>query len=145
MVLCENICEKDVAEKVMEFGRRMNKAQKTEINVSASLGYEMIRSQAEVMEAYKKAENIMYHLKLGARSSRKNRSMEALMTSLYNYTGESERHCHSVGYISQRILAELRFMRKTELEAIKIAGQLHDIGKLSNTSVDTAKRRALNR
>ena len=131
VVLCENICEKDVTEKVMEFGKRMNKAQKTEINVSASLGYEMIRSQADIMEAYKKAENIMYHLKLGARSSRKNRSMEALMTSLYNYTGESERHCHSVGYISQRILAELRYLRKTELEAIKIAGQLHDIGKLS--------------
>lgn len=131
VVLCENICEKDVTEKVMEFGKKMNRAQKTEINVSASLGYEMIHSQAEVMEAYKKAENIMYHLKLGARSSRKNRSMEALMTSLYNYTGESERHCHSVGYISQRILAELRYKRKSELEAIKIAGQLHDIGKLS--------------
>ena len=131
VVLCENICEKYVAEKVMEFGKRMNKAQKTEINVSASLGYEMIRSQSEVMEAYKKAENIMYHLKLGARSSRKNRSMEALMTSLYNYTGESERHCHSVGYISQRLLSELGYMRKNELESIKIAGQLHDIGKLS--------------
>ncbi len=131
VVLCENICEKEVAEKVIEFGKRMNKAQKTEINVSASLGYEMIRSQSEVMEAYKKAENIMYHLKLGARSSRKNRSMEALMTSLYNYTGESERHCHSVGYIAQRILSELGYMRKNELESIKIAGQLHDIGKLS--------------
>jgi len=130
-VIIENANEKDVAEMVRRFGKKMKQKNETGINVSASVGCAMINSQDQIMEAYNKAENIMYHLKLGARSSRKNRSMEALLISLYNYTGESERHCHTVGHIAQQVLAELGYKRKAEVEAIKTAGLLHDIGKLS--------------
>jgi HD-GYP domain-containing protein (c-di-GMP phosphodiesterase class II) len=36
-----------------------------------------------------------------------------------------------VGYIAQQILSKIGLSRKSDLESIKIAGQLHDIGKLS--------------
>jgi HD-GYP domain-containing protein (c-di-GMP phosphodiesterase class II) len=83
------------------------------------------------MSAYKLAENTMYHIKLGARSSRKKRSMEALMMALHDNTNESLMHCQRVGYISQLISKKIGFNRKSEQESMKLIGQLHDIGMLS--------------
>ena len=130
VVIAEDKDSVQVSESINEFNRRMESGNNLEIDISASVGYEMVYEPEQFLSAYKKAENAMYHLKLGARSSRKNRSMEALMSALYNYTGETERHCHCVGHISQLILSEIGFIRKDDQEAVNISGMLHDIGKL---------------
>ena len=131
VIIIEETNEKEVAQKVEQFRELLEYDQSLEINISASLGYAMISSQRGFMKAYKKAENIMYHIKLGARSSRKNRSMEALMSALHEYTGETKRHCHHVGFICQKLVAKLGYERAQERDAMKLIGQLHDIGKLS--------------
>ncbi len=131
VVIAEDIKDIDLEDKIHQFNREMKNSDDLKVTISASVGYAIAHEDADIMETFNKAENIMYHIKLGARSSRKNRSMEALMTALYGYTGETERHCHSVGYISQQLLSQVGLSRKSDLESIKIAGQLHDIGKLS--------------
>ncbi len=131
VVILEDIDGVNLEDEIHKFNKEMKNSDDLKVTVSASVGYAIAYEDSDIMETFNKAENIMYHLKLGARSSRKNRSMEALMTALYSYTGESERHCHSVGYIAQQILSEIGLSRKNDLESIKIAGQLHDIGKLS--------------
>jgi diguanylate cyclase (GGDEF)-like protein len=131
VVLVEDTSEEEVLDKIEAFQAHMQMIDKLEIKIDVSVGYAMINEDADIMSSYKFAENIMYHIKLGARSSRKKRSMEALMTALHENTDESLMHCQRVGYISQLISKKMGFNRKSEQESMKIIGQLHDIGMLS--------------
>lgn len=131
VVLIEDTTEEDVIDKIEKFQTYMEKIDALEIRIDVSAGYAMIDNASEIMNAYKLAENIMYHIKLGARPSRKKRSMEQLLSALHDKTNESLMHCQRVGYISQLISKKMGFNRKNEQESMKLVGLMHDIGMLS--------------
>ncbi len=130
-IILEDTEEKKVNEMIARFSLVMESVNNMKLNISASIGYEMIKSDGKVMSALIKAEEIMYHKKLGARASRKERSLQTLMAAVYEYTDETEKHWQTLGHISQQILKKMGLVRKAELDAIKIACQLHDVGKLT--------------
>lgn len=131
VIIVENINKKKVKAMINRFTKEMERSSNIEILISASVGYDIVTTSDNLLESLKRAENIMYHLKLGARSSRKINAMNVLMSAMYENTGETKKHCQSVGHISQQILGKIGYARKDDIDAIKTAGKLHDIGKIS--------------
>lgn len=82
-----------------------------------------------IEDTFKSAEDLMYRTKLLELPSARSEAIEAILKTLHEKDKNSEIHSRVVSGISER-LASSYGMDRQEINEVKIAGLLHDIGKI---------------
>ena len=99
-------------------------------NISMSFGYETKKSREETIhDILKKAEDYMYRNKLYESSSMRNKTIDLIMTTLYEKSDREMSHSKRVSEICNAIASNMEFNQES-INQIRIAGLMHDIGKM---------------
>lgn len=98
--------------------------------MSVSLGYAVKTNKKERMnDIFKEAEDDMYRHKLAERLSMRSKSIDLIMNSLYEKNNREMHHSKRVANICELIASHMYFSQ-AEVKQIKLAGLVHDIGKI---------------
>ncbi len=101
------------------------------IELSISFGYDTkTDSNESLTDVLANAENYMYRYKLYERSSMRSETVDIIMNTLFEKSNRESMHSKRVGEICERIAVKLGFDRN-HINQMKIAGLVHDIGKIS--------------
>lgn len=109
---------------------------------SLSIGYAIKESMQENIDhIFKKAEDEMYRHKLAESTSMRSRSIDLIMNSLYAKSKREMDHSKRVSEICEAIASGMAFNQE-DISQIKLAGLVHDIGKIgiSNIILDKEER-----
>lgn len=119
------------AEAVIEIINRKAKEIKVEsIELSISFGFETkINSGEDIQDVYRSAEDLMYRVKLNEIPSMRSGAIETILNTLYEKDENSEIHSRTVSEISEKLAVAYGLSRQ-EVNEVKTAGLLHDIGKI---------------
>ena len=119
------------AEKVISRIQELSLKEKSgAIDVSISFGYGTKTSEEEsIQEIFKKTEDHMYRHKLFEHSSIRSKTMDLIMNTLYEKNNRELLHSKRVSEICEVIAAKMN-LEKDEVSQIRIAGLMHDIGKI---------------
>lgn len=100
------------------------------INISISFGYETKNNEdTNIQEIFKNAEDHMYRHKLYESSSIRNKTIDLIMNTLYEKSNREMLHSIRVSEICELIAINMNF-NKDNVNQIRIAGLMHDIGKM---------------
>jgi len=100
------------------------------IILSVAMGYAVKNNTSEdINEVFKKAEDNMYKNKLSETKSLRSKTIDLIMNSLYEKNDREMLHSRRVSEICEAISSNMNF-GKDEISQIRIAGLLHDIGKI---------------
>jgi len=100
------------------------------INVSIAFGYETKKTEDEsIQDIFKNAEDHMYRHKLYESSSIRNQTIDLIMNTLYEKSNREMLHSMRVSEICEEIAINMNFSQD-EVNQIRIAGLMHDIGKM---------------
>jgi diguanylate cyclase (GGDEF)-like protein/PAS domain S-box-containing protein/putative nucleotidyltransferase with HDIG domain len=83
----------------------------------------------DVNEVFKKAEDEMYRHKLSEGLSMRSKTIDIIMNTLYEKSNREMLHSKRVSEICEAIASKLNFA-KDDVNQIRIAGLMHDIGKI---------------
>jgi len=99
-------------------------------DLGISFGYSMQRHPQDPLDRlFKEAEAFMYHRKYFSSRSFRSRAIQAIMETLFSKSDREKKHSERVSYISECIAKALN-LEKEVVEKIRVAGLLHDIGKI---------------
>ena len=114
------------------------------IDVSVSFGYETKnREEENIQEIFKNAEDAMYRHKLYESLSMKNKIVDLIMSTLYEKNNREMLHSKRVSELCEAIAIQMNF-DKDAVNQMRIAGLIHDIGKMGIDEKILNKPRALN-
>ena len=100
------------------------------LNLSLSFGYETKSSDHQTfMETLSNAENHMYRHKLFEEASLRSKTIDVIMQTLFEKSDRESQHSKRVSEICQAIASSMSFDGE-EIDRIRIAGLVHDIGKI---------------
>jgi len=100
------------------------------INISISFGYETKSNQNDdIQEVVKKTEDHMYRHKIYESSSMRSRTIAIIMNTLFEKNDREMLHSKRVSEICEAIATKMGF-DKDDINQIRIAGLMHDIGKI---------------
>jgi len=100
------------------------------IEVSIAVGHDTKTNEKEdIIEVLSNAENHMYRHKLYERSSAKSKTIEIIMNTLFAKSNRESMHSDRVSFICLAIASKMNF-DKDEINKIRMAGLVHDIGKI---------------
>ncbi|MBU1145363.1 MAG: PAS domain S-box protein [Firmicutes bacterium] len=101
-----------------------------QLNITASFGYETkTKSKTDIQEIFQNAENHMYRRKLSDSSSMRSKTIDLIMNTLFEKNPREMKHSQRVSEISVKIATLLGF-DESSIKDLKIAGLMHDIGKI---------------
>lgn len=116
-----------IIKRIKELSLRENVAG---INLSVSVGYDIKKNEYEsIGDVFKSAEDQMYRNKLSVSSSMRSKTIDLIMSTLYEKNTREMLHSKRVGEICEAIALNLNFS-KDDVNQIRIAGLMHDIGKI---------------
>lgn len=100
------------------------------IILSVAIGFAVKQDTGEDMnEVFREAEDDLYRHKLSESSSMRSKTIEIIMNSLYEKNDREMMHSQRVGEMCETIARNMKFA-KHETDQMKIAGLMHDIGKI---------------
>jgi diguanylate cyclase (GGDEF)-like protein/PAS domain S-box-containing protein len=99
-----------------------------EISISFGYGTKEIDTQ-NIQEIFKSAEDSMYRQKLGESSSIKSKTIDLIMNTLYEKNPREQLHSKRVSETCVAIARNLA-LSEDDTQQMKIAGLMHDIGKI---------------
>ena len=100
------------------------------LQLSLSFGYETrYKTDDNFQTIFKRAEDMMYRNKLYESSSVKNKAIKIVINSLFAKSSRESEHSRRVSELCKFIAAKLG-MTAVEIQRMKIAGLMHDIGKI---------------
>lgn len=100
------------------------------IELSISFGYATkVNKEQDIEETYRSAEDLMYRVKLLEIPSMRGGAIDTILNTLHEKDKSSEIHSRTVSEISGKI-AKAYGMDTQEVNEVKTAGILHDIGKI---------------
>ncbi len=113
---------------------RINTAMKKEnidnIIISISMGHAVKQETSEhIEEVFMKAEDDMYRHKLSESTSMRSKTIDLIMNTLFEKSNREMFHSNRVGSICEAIAENMSFT-KDEINEVKLAGLMHDIGKI---------------
>ncbi|MHB1153732.1 MAG: HD domain-containing phosphohydrolase [Eubacteriales bacterium] len=113
---------------------RINTAIKNEkfqhVILSVSMGYAVKQNASDdITEIFMQAEDNMYRQKLSESSSMRSKTIDLIMNSLYEKNKKEMLHSKRVGELCSAIAEKMGFT-KDEIDEVKTAGLMHDIGKI---------------
>ena len=100
------------------------------VNASISFGYATKKNKEEnIQQIFKKAEDRMYRNKLYESSSMRGKTIDIIMNTLFEKSNREMMHSIRVSEICVEFATEMDFNREA-INQIRIAGLMHDIGKM---------------
>ncbi|WP_415524670.1 HD domain-containing phosphohydrolase [Clostridium sp.] len=101
------------------------------VNVSISFGYEAKKNKEEkVQDVLKKAEDHMYKKKLFESPSMRGKTISAIIRTLHEKNKREEQHSFRTSELCKD-MGKAICLPETEIEDLRTAGLLHDIGKIA--------------
>ena len=102
-----------------------------QIDITVSFGYEVkVHIQQNIKDIQRNAENYMYRTKVMSRMTGKSKQIDTIMKTLYEKSKREEAHSKRVSEWCQMLASKLN-LSDERVNEIKIAGLLHDIGKIA--------------
>jgi len=119
------------AEKVVQRIHAAIKLERTDkVILSASIGFAVKQNISQDMnDIFKKAEDDMYRHKLSESPGVRSKTIDLILNSLYKKNDREMLHNKNVSEICEAIAIKMNF-EKDEVNQIRIAGLMHDIGKI---------------
>jgi diguanylate cyclase (GGDEF)-like protein/putative nucleotidyltransferase with HDIG domain len=122
------------AEETLRIANRIKELASTEkvanIELSISYGHDTKATDNQsIVEVMANAENHMHRQKLYERSSVRSKTIDLIMNTLFEKSNREAMHSNRVSRISQAIASKMNFS-KDAVQQMKIAGLIHDIGKI---------------
>ncbi|NLX94386.1 MAG: PAS domain S-box protein [Clostridiales bacterium] len=103
--------------------------EKNEI-ISISIGFAVQNKPTEdINDIFKKAEDDMYRHKLAESSSIRSKTISLIMNTLYEKNGREMLHSNRVGELC-KVIAEAIGLDSNAVSQLRLAGLMHDIGKI---------------
>lgn len=129
VILLPNASKRDIDKVIIGIEQRLNIQEDATYDITFGWAVET-RSPQKAKFLVQKAEDKLYSNKvLESRSSRSS-MIDTIINTLHQKNPREEMHSHRVSSISEQIAKELGFS-SYELKKVKMAGLLHDIGKIS--------------
>lgn len=101
------------------------------VDLSISFGYQTKQNSEEIItEIFKKAEDYMYREKLFESPSMRGKTINAIINTLHEKNVREERHSQRVSELCKSIGIAIGLSER-EIQELKTAGLLHDIGKIA--------------
>lgn len=98
--------------------------------LSASLGFAVKSEPTEdIYDVFRMAEDEMYRNKLSESSSVRSKTIDLILHSLFEKNVREMHHSDRVGEYSEKLAKALKYS-KGEISRIRLAGLMHDIGKI---------------
>lgn len=108
----------------------ISKVKVVNMNLSISFGHSSKTSVDEdIQEVLMKAEDSMYRLKLYESKSFRSKTVDVIMNALVEKSDRELMHSKRVSSLCERIAIELEY-KQDHINQIRIAGLVHDIGKI---------------
>jgi len=105
------------------------------INISISFGWETKSEEAQdILGVIKSAEDFMYKKKILENSSKRSAVIKTIINTLYLKNPREQAHSIRVGLICESI-GKAFDLNDDEVKELKVAGELHDIGKIAVADV----------
>jgi diguanylate cyclase (GGDEF)-like protein/PAS domain S-box-containing protein len=128
------ILPRTTADEAMEIANNMRDLISREkiknIDLSISCGHDTKTTDKEsIIEIRSNAENYMYRNKLTERASMRSKTIDIIMNTLFEKSSREAAHSNRVGKICESIAFKLNLERDT-VNQMRIAGLIHDIGKI---------------
>lgn len=100
------------------------------VDLSISFGYDTKENEGQtISEILANAENQMYRHKLYERSSMRSKTIDIIMNTLFEKSNKESLHSRRVSEICKSIASKMN-LEKDDVSQIRIAGLVHDIGKI---------------
>ena len=100
------------------------------IDISITFGHETKNNKEEnIQEIFKNTEDHMYRHKLSESSSMKSKTIDLIMNTLFEKNNREMLHSKRISEICEDIATKMNF-NKDDINQIRIAGLMHDIGKI---------------
>lgn len=130
IIVMPNTNEEEAEKIIDKVNMKAKKIQIEAIELSISFGFATKKEiNEDIQETYRTAEDLMYRVKLLEIPSMRSNAIETILNTLYEKDINSEIHCRTVSEISEK-LALSYGMNRQEINEVKTAGLLHDIGKI---------------
>lgn len=98
--------------------------------ITISWGYGIQRKKEDTLDILSEvAESFMYNKKFYSRNSARSNTVDVIMKALFTKSEREEQHSKRVGALCA-IIAQKMDLRQSEIDKIRVAGLLHDIGKI---------------
>ena len=129
-VLMPNTNAEEALQTANKIERLASKEKVENIELSISYGFDTKTSLRQNMtEVLANAENYMYRHKLYERTSTRNKSIEIIMSTLFEKSSRESQHSNRVSAICMAIASKMN-LDKDDVNKVRIAGLVHDIGKI---------------
>ncbi len=100
------------------------------IDLSVSFGYATKEKENDnIVEVLANAENHMYRHKLYEHASARSKIIDIIMNTLFEKSNRESLHSKRVSKICQSIASKMNF-EKDDINQVRLAGLIHDIGKI---------------
>lgn len=100
------------------------------VDISISFGFETkVHEEQDIQEVFKNTESNMYRHKLYEGSSMRSKTIDIIMNTLFEKNNREMLHSRRVSEICEAIANKMN-IGKDDVNQIKIAGLMHDIGKI---------------
>ena len=120
------------AEKIMDRIKEIAAQRKVgQLDISVSLGYDIkTDSDENIIETIKKAEDYMYRKKLYDSPNMKGKTINTIITTLYEKNKREEQHSRRVSQLCEQ-MGEALGLNEDKVKELKTVGLLRDIGKIA--------------
>lgn len=130
VILLPNVDEKRIKNIIERIREESENTKLDSVIVSLAIGYSTKnRKDKDISEVYKEADNEMYKNKLKYGRIMKNKTIEKVLANVKNKYDNEKIHTERVSQYSSSIARAMNLSDK-EIQDAKIAGSLHDIGKI---------------
>lgn len=144
VILLSNTSLESAQQRIDEIQRAVEEKRIGKARISVSFGYAVMSDTEEPIESlYKRAEDLMYRHKLLESSSFKHDMIKLLVGGLHEKGDFEQHHSESVASLVVRIGKALG-LPSEDLDELRLAGLLHDIGKIGIDTEILNKRGPLN-
>ena len=134
VIIMLHASEDDVRERILEIQKILKEKQIADTKLSISFGTATAHEPVEVFEPFfRQAEDAMYRNKLLESTSYKYDVIKVLIKSLYAKSTYEKKHSERVSYLAVQ-LGKVFHFSEAELDQLRLAGILHDIGKIGISS-----------
>ena len=144
IIICTKTEAAAAKSKIENIKSRVANIEVSGLHLSLSFGYETKSSDHQTfMETLANAENHMYRHKLFEEASLRGKTIEVIMQTLFEKSDRESQHSKRVSEICHAIASSMRFDGE-EIDRIRIAGLVHDIGKIGINESILNKNTSLN-
>jgi putative nucleotidyltransferase with HDIG domain len=115
-----------------------------QLKISAAFGYETKHLfEEDIQEIFQGAENHMYRHKLSENTGLRSKTIDLIMDTLFQKNPPEMEHSQQVGILCEKIALWMK-LGPEEVHNLKVAGVMHDIGKIGIEETIWNKTQKLN-